>query len=66
MTNEEVREALLAIKQVMAEIAPLAERLAGYVHDLERGGIDLPNMKQTATTLAEIALGWTAGERAGE
>lgn len=49
---------LLCIKEEMGRVQQCAEVIAGHVLALEEMGIDLPSMRQTAGTLAQIALGW--------
>jgi len=53
---------LAGIEAMMRTVQVLAEQIAKYVLELEQTGLELPNMKQTAATLAQVALGWEAGE----
>ena len=53
---------LQGIRSMMRTVQVLAEQISRYVLELEQTGMDLPNMRQTAVTLAEVALGWEAGK----
>jgi len=56
--TDECLALLYAMQAAMLKMQVLAERLSGYMLELEARGMSLPNMHKTVKTLAEIALGW--------
>jgi hypothetical protein len=58
MSDDVKRFRLTCIKDAMDDVMRAAEVIAGNVRELEAAGVELPAMRETATTLAQVALGW--------